>query len=251
MFGVILFLNMEENMKNVIEVRNLKKSYGKKVAVGGISFETQKGSIFGLLGANGAGKTTTIECMLGTKKKDEGMVKILGLDPCAERKELFKSVGVQFQDCAYPNLIKVNELCEMTACVYKNPASYYDLLEKFGLKDKMKSYVSTLSGGERQRLFIVLALLPNPKVVFLDELTTGLDTIARKEVWKYLLKLKNDGLTILLSSHYMDEVEKLCDKIAILKNGKLAFLGTTKQAITDSGKDNFEDAYEWFIKEDK
>lgn len=130
-------------MENVIIVSNLKKTYGKNVAVDDVSFEVEKGSIFGLLGANGAGKTTTIECMVGTKKKDEGIVKILGLDPIKERKEVFKCVGVQFQDCAYPNLIKVNELCEMTACVYKNPASYCDLLEKFGLKDKIKNYVST------------------------------------------------------------------------------------------------------------
>ena len=123
------------------------------------------------------------------------------------------------------------------------------MLEKFGLKDKQNAKVATLSGGERQRLFIILALIPNPEVVFLDELTTGLDTIARKEVWNYLLELKSDGLTIFLTSHYMDEVEKLCDKIAIMKDGKIVFYGTTEQAIAESNQLTFEEAYEFFIKE--
>lgn len=236
-------------MQNAIEITNLKKCYGDKTAVNNISLQVEKGTIFGLLGANGAGKSTTIECVLGTKKKDSGEVKILGLNPYTERKRLFEKVGVQFQDCAYQNLIKVKELCEVTACVYKSPVDYFSLLEKFGLKDKQNAKVATLSGGERQRLFIILALIPNPEVVFLDELTTGLDTIARKEVWNYLLELKSDGLTIFLTSHYMDEVEKLCDKIAIMKDGKIVFYGTTEQAIAESNQLTFEEAYEFFIKE--
>lgn len=235
----------------IIEIENLKKRYGDKVAVDGINLQVERGTIFGLLGANGAGKSTIIECVLGTKKMDGGNVKILGLNPVTERKQLFEKVGVQFQDCAYPNLITVSELCEMTECVYKNFIPYKQLLSQFGLTDKIKAKVSTLSGGERQRLFIVLALIPNPQVVFLDELTTGLDTIARKNVWRYLLELNTKELTIFLTSHYMDEVEKLCDKIAILKKGKIAFLGTIAQAIEKSGKDNFEDAYEWFINEEE
>lgn len=234
----------------VVEIENLKKSYGNNAAVDGISLTVKRGTIFGLLGANGAGKSTIIECVLGTKKKDSGKVTILGLDPVANRKELFKKVGVQFQDSAYQSLITVSELCEMTECVYKNYLPYKDLLSKFGLSDKMKAKVSSLSGGERQRLFIVLALIPNPEVVFLDELTTGLDTIARKKVWRYLLELKGNDLTVFLTSHYMDEVEKLCDNIAILKKGKIIFLGTTEQAVKESSKETFEDAYEWFIKEE-
>ncbi len=235
-------------MQNAIEITNLKKCYGDKTAVNDICLQVEKGIIFGLLGANGAGKSTTIECVLGTKKKDGGEVKILDLNPYTERKRLFEKVGVQFQDCAYQNLIKVKELCEVTACVYKSPVDYYLLLEKFGLKDKQNAKVATLSGGERQRLFIVLALIPNPEIVFLDELTTGLDTIARKEVWNYLLELKTNGLTIFLTSHYMDEVEKLCDKIAIMKNGNIEFYGTTQQAVNKSGKSTLEEAYEYFIK---
>jgi len=236
-------------MQNAIEIANLRKCYGNKIAVNDISLQIEKGTIFGLLGANGAGKSTTIECILGTKEKNGGEVKILGLNPYTDRKRLFEKVGVQFQDCAYQNLIKVKELCEVTACVYKAPVNYFDLLEKFGLKDKKNAKVATLSGGERQRLFIVLALIPNPEVVFLDELTTGLDTIARKEVWSYLLELKENGLTIFLTSHYMDEVEKLCDKITILKDGKIVFYGTTEQAIKASNQPTFEEAYEHFIKE--
>lgn len=235
----------------VIEIENLRKSYGDKVAVDGINLQVERGTIFGLLGANGAGKSTIIECVLGTKKMDSGKVRILGLNPVNDRKQLFEKVGIQFQDCAFQSLITVSELCQMTECVYKNVIPYKQLLSQFGLSDKIKAKVSTLSGGERQRLFIVLALIPNPQVVFLDELTTGLDTLARKNVWRYLLELNNKELTILLTSHYMDEVETLCDKIAILKKGKIAFLGTTEQAICESGKDNFEDAYEWFIKEEE
>lgn len=178
----------------VIEINNLKKSYGNKIAVNGITLQIQHGTILGLLGANGAGKSTLIECVLGTKKMDSGNVKILELDPIIDRKRLFEKVGVQFQDCAYQSLITVSELCEMTECVYKNPLPYKDLLSKFGLSDKIKAKVSSLSGGERQRLFIILALIPNPQVVFLDELTTGLDTLARKNVWKYLLELKGIAL---------------------------------------------------------
>jgi ABC-2 type transport system ATP-binding protein len=228
---------------NKIVVSNLTKYYNEKIAVQNLSFTVKAGSIFGLLGANGAGKSTSIECILGTKKYDNGKVEILGLDPYKERRKVFEKVGVQFQDCAFQSMITVAELCEMTACVYKERQDYNNLLLKFGLNDKKKIFVSKLSGGERQRLFIVLALLSNPEVVFLDELTTGLDTISRKEVWKYLLELKESGVTVILTSHYMDEVEKLCDGILILNKGRTVFEGTIKEAISKSGKSNFEDAY--------
>lgn len=237
-------------MENVIEITGLKKSYGDKSAVDGLSLTVQKGTVFGLLGANGAGKTTAIECMLGTKKADSGGIKILGLDPVKDRKKLFEKVGVQFQDGAYQSLITVSELCGITACVYKNPLPYKELLPRFGLADKLKAKVSSLSGGERQRLFIVLALIPDPDIVFLDELTTGLDTIARKEVWKYLTGLKAEGLTVFLTSHYMDEVEKLCDRIAILRRGKTVFQGTVAGCTASRGKETFGEAYECYIKED-
>lgn len=163
---------------NAIIVKNLTKKYGENVAMDNLSFEVKKGTVFGLLGANGAGKSTSIECILGTKRADSGEARILDMNPKKERTKLFERVGVQFKEVKYQEQIKVEELCEMTAAVYKKPRKYAELLEEFGISDKKKTLVKELSGGERQRLFIVLALIPNPEVVFLDELTTGLD--ARK-----------------------------------------------------------------------
>lgn len=234
---------------NAITVKNLSKTYGEHVAVDNLSFTVLKGSVFGLLGANGAGKSTSLECILGTKKMDCGEVFILGKNPVKDRTDVFEKTGVQFQEAKYQELIKVSELCENTACVYKNPNDYKKLLSDFGIADKANSFVKDLSGGERQRLFIVLALLPNPEVVFLDELTTGLDARSRRDVWKILESLKKRGLSILLTSHFMDEVEALCDQILILKKGKTVFSGTVAQAKQESGKEKFEDAYLWFTEE--
>lgn len=238
-------------MKEVIKVTQLSKSYHGKRIIQDLNFSVKEGEIFGLLGANGAGKTTSIECILGTKKVETGKISILGMNPYTQRKQLFEEVGVQFQEANYPEKIKVYELCEETACLYKNSLDYKSLLREFQLADKEKSFISDLSGGERQRLFIILALLSNPKVVFLDELTTGLDTKARREVWKILLKLKEKGLTIFLTSHFMDEVEVLCDRIAILKKGKFVFEGTVEEAIKQSPHDNLEDTYLWFAEEEE
>ena len=234
---------------NAITVKNLSKTYGEHVAVDNLSFTVLKGSVFGLLGANGAGKSTSLECILGTKKMDCGEVFILGENPVKNRTSVFEKTGVQFQEAKYQELIKVSELSENTACVYKNPNDYKKLLSDFGIADKVNSFVKDLSGGERQRLFIVLALIPNPEVVFLDELTTGLDARSRRDVWKILESLKKRGLSILLTSHFMDEVEALCDEILILKKGKTVFSGTVAQAKQESGKEKFEDAYLWFTEE--
>lgn len=237
------------NVVNVIHVAQLSKSYGKLFAANNISLSVKRGTIFGLLGANGAGKSTTIECILGTKKLDSGSVSILGMNPLTERKKLFGKVGVQFQDANYQDKITVSELCELTASLYQEVADYSDLLMRFGIFDKIKSLVTDLSGGQRQRLFIVLALIPNPEVVFLDELTTGLDVKARRDVWKVLSEMKAKGLTILLTSHFMDEIEVLCDCICILKQGEIVFYGTVSEAIAASPYDKFEDAYLWFAGE--
>ena len=234
---------------NAITVKNLTKTYGEHVAVDNLSFTVLKGSVFGLLGANGAGKSTSLECILGTKKMDCGEVFILSKNPVKDRTDVFEKTGVQFQEAKYQELIKVSELSENTACVYKNPNDYKELLSDFGIADKANSFVKDLSGGERQRLFIVLALLPNPEVVFLDELTTGLDARSRRDVWNILESLKKRGLSILLTSHFMDEVEALCDQILILKKGKTVFSGTVAQAKQKSGKEKFEDAYLWFTEE--
>ena len=230
-------------MQTAIKVTQLTKSYGKLWAIDNISLSVKSGTVFGLLGANGAGKSTTIECILGTRTADSGTVTILGCNPKQDRKNLFQKIGVQFQECDYQPEIKVSELCEETSCLYRNPAEWKELCIQFGIGDKINNAVKNLSGGERQRLFIVLALIPNPQLVFLDELTTGLDSKARRGVWKILSDLKSKGLTIFLTSHFMDEVEALCDEICILKQGKVVFHGTVEQAKETSGCTKFEDAY--------
>ena len=230
-------------MQEILKVERLSKAYGNLQALDNISLTVQPNTIFGLLGANGAGKSTAIECILGTKQADSGAVTICGSDPQRDRRRLFQKVGVQFQECDYQPEIKASELCEETACLYKSPADWKKLCLQFGIGDKLESPVKSLSGGERQRLFIVLALIPNPQLVFLDELTTGLDAKARRDVWKILAGLKEKGLTIFLTSHFMDEVEALCDEICILKKGRIVFYGTVKQAKELCGCQRLEDAY--------
>ena len=237
-------------MKDAIIVNHLVKSYGKLVAVKGLTLSVPRGSVFGLLGANGAGKSTAIECILGTKKQDSGTVSVLGMDPHTDRKKLFERVGVQFQEANYQEKITVGELCEVTQALYQDAADYKELLNQFGIADKIKSPVNALSGGQKQRLFVILALIPNPEAVFLDELTTGLDARARRGVWKILRRLKENGLTIFLTSHFMDEVKTLCDTICILKHGEAVFYGTAAEAIAGSPHTTLEDAYLWYTDEE-
>ncbi len=233
-------------MQEVIRVEQLTKYYGKLLAVDNINLSVKKGEAFGLLGANGAGKSTIIECILGTKKADKGQISVLGMNPLTHRKKLFERVGVQFQEANYQEQITVEELCRLTASLYDEAEEPIDLLKMFDIDQKKKSFVKDLSGGQRQRLFIVLALIPKPEVVFLDELTTGLDAKARREVWKTLLTLKERGVTIFLTSHFMDEIEALCDHICILKQGKIVFYGNISEAIKNSPYDKFEDTYLWY-----
>ena len=230
-------------MSEAIFMEGLTKSYNGKTVVDHLSLSVPSGTVFGLLGANGAGKSTTIECMLGTKQADAGTVRLLGQDPKKHRRTLFQRIGVQFQEGDYHREIKVSELCEENSSLYRTPADWRALCEQFGIGDKANTAVKNLSGGERQRLFIVLALIPQPELVFLDELTTGLDAKARRSVWKTLESLKEQGLTIFLTSHFMDEVEALCDEICILKKGTSVFRGTVAQAKTQCGCERFEDAY--------
>lgn len=238
-------------MEDVLKVEQLTKAYNKSFALKNISLSVERGKVFGLLGENGAGKSTLIECILGTKKMDHGNVSILGMNPQNDRKRLFEKVSVQFQGTNYQDKITVTELCSVTASCYKNTVNYDNLLEKFGIMDKRLSFVNELSGGQKQRLFIVLALIPNPDLVFLDELTTGLDAKARRTVWDILSELKKDGLTIFLTSHFMDEVERLCDSICILKNGTSIYNGVIPDAISSSPFDTLEDAYLWYTREEK
>ena len=230
-------------MSEAIFVQGLTKAYNGKTVVDHLNLSVKSGTVFGLLGANGAGKSTTIECMLGTKQSDSGTVRLLGQDPKKKRRTLFERIGVQFQEGDYHKEIKVSELCEETASLYRKSADWRKLCELFEIGDKAKIAVKSLSGGERQRLFIVLALIPKPELVFLDELTTGLDAKARRGVWKTLEHLKEQGLTIFLTSHFMDEVEALCDEICILKKGTPVFCGTVAEAKRLCGCERFEDAY--------
>lgn len=238
-------------MEETIKISGLSKSYAGRKVIENLCISVAAGEVYGLLGANGAGKSTTIECILGTRKADSGRIRILGLDPEKNRKQLFEQVGVQFQEVNYPDKMKVGELCEETACLYRHTTDWKELLQKFGLADKKGAFVSELSGGQKQKLFLVLSLIPNPKVVFLDELTTGLDTKARRMVWKSLQELKKKGLTVFLSSHFMDEVEVLCDRIGILKDGGFVFEGTVQEAVKRSPYEKLEDAYLWFTGEEE
>lgn len=226
-------------MSTCIEVRNLTKSFKGRRVVNNLSFEVKKQEVFGLLGHNGAGKSTTIETILGMKKPDSGSVKVLGREPRKCRKEVFERVGVQLQASNYQNNIRVGEICQEISVLYKNPVDYREL-----------SQVNKLSGGERQKLSVVLALIPKPEIVFLDELTTGLDTAARREVWKTLKELKREGTTIFLTTHYMEEAESLCDRICLIKEGRKVIEGTVEEIIKKSPYDNLEEAYLWHMGEE-
>lgn len=237
-------------MQEILSIKSLQKSYGHAEILKNVSFSIEKGKFFGLLGHNGAGKSTTIDCILGMKKYEGGEIKLLDTAPRKADKAIFERIGVQFQQSNYQNTIKVSELCELTASYYKHPADWQSLLASFGLAGKEKMYVEKLSGGEKQKLSVLLTLIPGPEIIFLDELTTGLDTLARRQVWKELIKLKEKGVTVLLTSHYMDEVEALCDHIGIVVQGEIAVIGTVAEVVAKSGKATLEDAYLWYTGED-
>lgn len=230
-------------MDTVFVVSGLRKAYGARKAVDGVDLAVGRGEIFGLLGHNGAGKTTTIECALGVKKADGGTSRIFGLDPSRDRKKLFARVGVQFQDSRYQDKLRVAEACALASALYRTPRDWRPLAERLGLTDKASSFVANLSGGERQRLSVLLALIPAPELIFLDELTTGLDPKARREIWACLEELKRSGVTIILTSHYMDEVERLCDRIAILKNGQIVAQGAPGEMTRAAGAARLEEVF--------
>ena len=237
-------------MNTCIEVKDLTKSFNGRVVVERITFNIEKGEVFGLLGHNGAGKSTTIDLLLGLKKPDYGTGTIFGLDPTANRKTVFERVGVQLQSTNYQNNIRVDELCKEMSALYEKPDDYHRLLQAFSLEKLEKSQVNKLSGGERQRLSVALALINSPEIVFLDELTTGLDTAARREVWGHLKELKNKGTTIFLTTHYMEEAESLCDRIFLIKDGKKITEGTVKDVIESSPYKSLEEAYLWYMGEE-
>lgn len=233
-----------------IQVKNLTKSFSGRKVINDLSFEVNKGEVFALLGHNGAGKSTTIDLILGLKCPDEGNATILGMDAAKHRKKVFEKVGVQLQHTEYQNMMTVEEACIEYASLYKKPSDYKELLHSFGLSDLKKSYINKLSGGEKQKLSVVLALIGNPEIVFLDELTTGLDVAARREVWRTLKHLKEKGLTIFLTTHYMEEAQALCDHVCIIKSGEKVIEGTIAEIVNASGKTDLEEAYLYFMGEE-
>lgn len=220
-------------MTKIIEVVELKKSYGDLQAVAGVDFSVQEGEIFGLLGPNGAGKTTTIEMMEGLREIDHGEVYIDQLSVTKERKKVRSMIGVQLQSTSLFDLLTVEEMLKMYGSFYSKSLPVAKILEQMNVVEKKDDFVKGLSGGQKQRLAIGLALIHDPKVIFLDEPTTGLDPQARRSLWDIILKLKDQGKTILLSTHYMEEAHVLCDRLAIMDHGKIMALDTPDRLIAD------------------
>jgi ABC-2 type transport system ATP-binding protein len=215
-------------MSAVIEVRQLHKRYGETVAVDDISFDVQEGEVFGILGPNGAGKTTTVECIEGLRNPDRGTVSVLGLNPAhaSDRAELTQRLGIQLQDSQLPANLRVDEALDLYSSFYRNPADWRSLLEVLGLAGKAKTRFGKLSGGQKQRLSIALALVGTPQVAVLDELTTGLDPAARHETWELIEHVRDRGVTIVLVTHFMEEAERLCDRVALIDSGRVVAIDT-------------------------
>ena len=214
-------------MSPVIQVSGVRKTYGATVAVDEASFDVREGEIFGLIGPNGAGKTTTMECIEGLRKPDRGTIRVLGLDPFRQVYQLQQRIGVQLQQAQLQKRIKVWEAVDLWASLYgRNPAAVEPLLAQLGLTDKRNAWFMNLSGGQKQRLFIALALINDPEVVFLDELTTGLDPQARRAIWDLVRGIRERGKTVFLTTHLMEEAERLCDRVAIMEHGRIVDIDT-------------------------
>jgi ABC-2 type transport system ATP-binding protein len=215
----------------VIEVSDLYKTYGDRRAVDGVSFTVEEGEIFGILGPNGAGKTTTVECVEGLRRPDGGRIRVAGYDPVADRDSVTRVLGVQLQESGLQPRITVREALELYAACYPDPADWRALAERLGLADRLRTRFAKLSGGQRQRLFIALALVGNPGVVVLDELTTGLDPRARRDTWRLIEDVRDSGVTVLLVTHSMEEAQRLCDRVALIDRGRIAALDTPSGLI--------------------
>jgi ABC-2 type transport system ATP-binding protein len=207
-----------------VEISHLRKTYGSLVAVADVSFSVAEGEIFGILGPNGAGKTTTVECAIGLRSADAGTVRLMGLDPHTARDEIHEIVGVQLQASAQPDKLRVSEILDMYRSFYRDPADVSELIEVLGLAGKQHDYYKSLSGGQRQRLSVALALIGRPKIAVLDEMTTGLDPRARRDAWELIENVRDRGVTILLVTHFMEEAERLCDRVALIDNGHVIAL---------------------------
>jgi len=224
-------------MTQVIEVRNLYKAYDGVTVVDDVSFNVDEGEIFGIIGPNGAGKTTTIESVIGLRKPDGGSVSVLGLDPQTEARKLGNRIGTQLQEAALPERMKVWEALDLYASFYEKTVPWEPLVEQWGLAEKRNTQFGGLSGGQKQRLFILLALLNDPQIVFLDELTTGLDPQARRATWDLIRAIREQGKTVVLITHFMDEVEALADRVAVIDHGRVIAVDTPDDLIASLNRE--------------
>ncbi|MBD3412913.1 MAG: ATP-binding cassette domain-containing protein [Candidatus Aminicenantes bacterium] len=221
-----------------IQVEKLHKSYGKLTAVQDISFSVRKNEIFGIVGPNGAGKTTTIECLEGLRSPDKGLVRVLGLDPQKNRRSLHERIGVQLQESRIASQIKVWEVLDLYTALYSRTVDYKDLLEKLQLSQVRSRFYSRLSGGQKQRLFIALSLINDPEIVFFDELTTGLDPQARRVIWDLVREVNESGKTVVLTTHFMEEAERLCDRVLIMDHGRIITLDSPENLVKKLGAEH-------------
>ncbi|HEX3812665.1 MAG TPA: ABC transporter ATP-binding protein [Mycobacteriales bacterium] len=222
----------------VIEVTDLHKRYGDKVAVKDVSFSVERGEIFGLLGPNGAGKTTTVECLSGLRRRDGGSVSVLGVDPGEDRRALRQRFGIQLQESALPNRIQVAEALDLYSSFYESPADWEELMERLGLVEHRTVPFGKLSGGQKQRLSIALALVGNPEIAILDELTTGLDPQARRDTWSLIEGVRDSGVTVVLVTHFMEEAQRLCDRLAVIDAGRVVALDSPTGLVSKMDSEN-------------
>lgn len=222
-------------MSTVIEVVGLRKIYGDVVAVDDVSFQVHEGEIFGMVGPNGAGKTTTIECVEGLRQPDGGKIFLLGENPFEARTTVAERIGIQLQEAAIPARMRVGEAMSLFSSFYTRQAKAGELLDILGLTEKKSAEYAKLSGGQKQRLFIALALVNRPEVVFFDELTTGLDPQARRAMWDLVRRIRDDGKTVFLTTHFMEEAERLCDRVLIIDRGEIVALDTPEALIRSLG----------------
>ena len=226
---------MREPTVSVVVAEQLRKRYGETVAVDGVSLAVERGEVFGIIGPNGSGKTTTVECLQGLRRPDGGELRVLGLDPLRQGVELRRRIGCQLQESALPERIRVWEALDLFASLAAESRDPRELLREWGLEDKRDASFHGLSGGQRQRLFVALALVTRPEVVFLDEMTTGLDPAARRVAWGLIEEIREGGATVVLVTHFMEEAERLCDRIAVFAQGRIVATGTPAEIAAAAG----------------
>jgi len=220
---------------SILDIHSLRKVYGATVAVDDVSFSVQEGEVFGILGPNGAGKTTTAECIEGLRRRDGGEIRVLGQDPDRDHQALTRVIGVQLQESGLQDRIRVREALELFATFYEDPVAPAELLEQLNLTDAAGTPYAKLSGGQKQRLSIALALLGRPRIAVLDELTNGLDPVARRDAWSLVERIRERGVTVLLVTHFMEEAERLCDRVAVIDRGRIVAVGTPRGIVDRLG----------------